>query len=56
MTLEQLIDKLAEIVPKGFWSEDENGQIILHTNLKCDDDDNVIDFGLPTDLAIAIQE
>ena len=53
MILEQLIEKVAKVLPDGHWSEDDDGQIIFHSNLKCDSDDNIVPFGRRTDIAYA---
>lgn len=44
MTLNELMQKISEILPEAEMGDDLDGQIIIYTNMMIDRDENLISF------------
>lgn len=43
MTLEELGEKIREVIPTAEFAEDFDGQLVIYTNLVSDEDGNVVE-------------
>lgn len=44
ITVNDLINKMLELFPEAVIEEDSNGEIVIYTGLKTDDNDNLVEL------------